>query len=90
MGWLQQTMEPVPPLVTMNSELHLEQIYLLPVSLVTCLLPNLEVNNRHQLPMNQGNCHYKQRSNGIQLGWALTQGRHGKMLAITRLGRHRV
>ena len=62
-------MVPVPPLVTMNSELHFEQIYLLPVSLATCLLPNLEVKKRHQLPKYHGNCHYRQRLMGIQLGW---------------------
>ena len=46
MGWLQQATVPVPPLVTMNSDPHLAQIYLLPVSLANCFLPVLEVENR--------------------------------------------
>jgi hypothetical protein len=35
MGWLQQISAPFPPLVTMNSEPHLAQRYLFPVSLAT-------------------------------------------------------
>ena len=38
MGSLQQTTVPVPPLVTMNSEAHLAQMYLFPVWLATFLL----------------------------------------------------
>ena len=79
MGWLQQTMAPVPPLVTMNSDLQLAQIYLLPVSLATRLLPNPESNNRYRLTAifcnrTKGNCHYRQRSKGIQLGWPCPLG----------------
>ena len=74
MGSLQQATVPVPPLVTMNSDPHFAQIYLLPVSLATCLLHDFGVKNHHRLPAmvcntTMGNCHYRQRSKGIQLGW---------------------
>ena len=74
MGSLQQATVPVPPLVTMNSDPHFAQIYLLPVSLATCLLLDFGVKNHHRLPdmicnTTMGNCHYRQRSKGIQLGW---------------------
>jgi len=54
MGSLQQTTVPVPPLVTMNSEAHLAQMYLFPVWLATFLLLVLIVEIRHRLVCNQG------------------------------------
>ena len=41
MGSLQQTIAPLPPLVTIISELHLAQTYRLPTSLTTLRRPQL-------------------------------------------------
>lgn len=54
MGSLQQATEPVPPLVTMNSDPHLAQIYLFPVSFATYSLPVLRLKTRLSLVCNQG------------------------------------